>query len=152
MRRLPNVAFDAETFVQISDPDHRGRVTLTWNDQVVEIEMNWATMKLMQTAFGQDFIATVSNALDQALIADLERMVSMCARRPGQNDFIPRDEIEEWNFPINPMRDALQIAWTMAWNGGEIPDPNEQAEDEGKKRKGPLTWLRQRLSDALRPD
>lgn len=137
--------YDAETYVQVSGPDHRGRVRLQWHDIHLEVRVNWGTIKTMQDAWGEDgFLLQVGMALDGASMDPLIRLASICCWHVETDERLQVSEAEDWTFPINPLRDAIRASWQYSWNGGEVILEKEAAEEgtEKKSKMGALLrWL-----------
>lgn len=127
--------YDAEAFVNVSGPDHRGRVRLQWQDMDIEVRVNWAAIQTMQDAWGTEgFIAEVSTAIDAAKMESLIRLTSMVCFHVETGERVTVDEAYEWTFPINYLREAIRTSWQYSWHGGAIV-VEEEAGEEGSEKK-----------------
>lgn len=127
--------YDAQGYVQVSGPDYRGRVRLQWNDVDIEVRINWGTIKTMQDAWGLDgFMPYVASACDGGDLDALQHLAAICCWHVETDERLKLREIEDWTFPINPLREAIRSSWLYSWHGGEILTEEEDAE-EGTEKK-----------------
>lgn len=117
--------------ISYSDPDVNGKVRFSAPGGELDLQFTWEVLASLQARWDgpdNEFNKRVTEALDRAKIEDLAIVTSEASGMTFQ-------EVMDMAPPINHLCDALTLAWSHAWNGGEPPEQEES--DAGKNTAWP---------------
>ncbi|MEO0955685.1 MAG: hypothetical protein AAFY12_11880 [Pseudomonadota bacterium] len=115
--------------ISYSDPDVDGIVRFESPAINLDLRFDWRAMDRLQEQYGDEFLTRVTAGLDDLLIADLAVVAAAASGKTTE-------QITEASPPILPLANACKVAWSFAWNGGELP---EEKESQPEKNSAWLT-------------
>lgn len=95
---------------------HEGAAILTHDGRSVTLRFTWSAIESVRGAWGDDYAARMSDALEKSILPDLAFLVATTGDMTA-------DAVMEWSPPVTLTAAALTQAWRCAWLGAEAAKP-----------------------------